>query len=55
MSNELSIELSKLAEKLKKAINDDLPRIAGKVAVDFYKQSFHNEGFTDDRLEKWPE
>jgi len=25
------------------------------MAVDFFKQSFHNEGFTDTTLERWPE
>jgi len=54
-TNELSIRLRGIAERVKQTVNTDLPRIAGKVAVDFFKQSFHNEGFTDAALQKWPE
>jgi len=54
-TNELSIRLRGIAERIRLAVNTDLPRIAGKVAVDFFKQSFHNEGFTDAALQKWPE
>ncbi|PKO97062.1 MAG: hypothetical protein CVU12_01990 [Bacteroidetes bacterium HGW-Bacteroidetes-7] len=38
---------------LKQYLERDLPRIAGKMAVDFYKDSFRNQGFTDKSLEKW--
>jgi phage gpG-like protein len=53
--NELTIKLTQLAQKIRQLTNNDLPRIAGKMAVDFFKQSFINEGFTDTSLERWPE
>ena len=34
---------------------DKIKEIMGDEAVNFYKQSFNNEGFTDKTLEKWPE
>jgi phage gpG-like protein len=30
------------------------PEVVGQIAVEFYKDSFLNEGFTDKTLEKWP-
>ena len=35
--------------------NGQLPTIVGVEAVNFYKESFQKEGFTDEALEKWPE
>ena len=35
------------------AESDDIKDIAGVEAVNHYKSSFDNEGFTDQRLEKW--
>lgn len=55
MADELTIALNELHNRIKQAISHDVPRVAGKVAVDFFKQSFHNEGFTDATLQKWPE
>lgn len=46
----------KIQQNLKRIqpfIERDMPRIAGKLAVDFYKESFRNQGFTDKSLEKW--
>lgn len=54
-ANELKIRLTELAAKLKVEINDRLPIVAGKMAVDFFKKSFNNEGFTDQTYERWPE
>lgn len=34
---------------------DHLKDIAGVEAVKHFKESFANEGFTDDNLQKWPE
>lgn len=34
---------------------DDLAIIAGKQAVDFFKESFQKEGFTNGGLKKWPD
>lgn len=33
----------------------DLPRIAGKTAVDHFRENFDKEGFVDNGLHKWPE
>jgi len=46
----------KIQQNLKRIqpfIERDMPRIAGKLAVDFYKDSFRNQGFTDKSLKKW--
>ena len=34
---------------------DDAKKIIGRESVEFFKQSFENEGFTDKTLEKWPD
>ena len=47
-----------IAEKMDEIIryrDEDLPHIVGKEAVDHYQDSFINEGFTDQAIEKWPE
>ena len=36
-----------------KRLNNRVPRIAGTVAVHHIKQSFRNQGFTDQSLRKW--
>jgi phage gpG-like protein len=36
-------------------IENDLAHIVGKESVDFYKESFDNEGFIGENLEKWKE
>lgn len=33
---------------------NDLPRIAGKEAVDHFRDNFNKEGFVDNGLHKWP-
>lgn len=35
--------------------NNDLPDIVGVEAVNFFEESFQNEGFTDEILEPWQE
>ena len=55
MEKNLSIDLQQLADRVKRAVTDELTIVAGKMAADFFKQSFVNEGFTDNQLEKWPE
>jgi hypothetical protein len=57
------MDISDFAEKLRekmKEINDfiksdDAKDIVGTEAVNHYKESFANEGFTDESLQKWPE
>lgn len=39
--------------QIRSFIDRDMPRVAGKYAVDHYKESFRNQGFTDKSLEKW--
>lgn len=34
---------------------DDMAIIAGKQAIDFFKESFQKEGFTNGGFKKWPE
>lgn len=36
-------------------INNDAPDIMGKMAVDHFTEGFQNEGFTDEKFEKWEE
>jgi phage gpG-like protein len=49
----------KFSEKLKEITDfiesDDAKDIVGTEAVNHYKESFANEGFTDENLERWPE
>lgn len=53
--SELGIQLKHLEARLRHTLSSDVPRIAGKVAVDFFKQSFLQEGFMDTGLQRWPE
>lgn len=53
--SEFAKHLLKIGEDARKFINDDSPEIMGKTAVDFFKQSFHDEGFTNGGLQKWQE
>ena len=46
-------DLRQIQEGLKQFIQKDLPRIIGTEAVNHFKQSFDNEGFTDKRKKKW--
>jgi phage gpG-like protein len=39
--------------EFKRYFDNDLPTIVGVEAVNFYKESFQNEGFTDETLERW--
>lgn len=53
--DELYRHLDRMQDDMKRAIEDDLPDIIGVEAVNHFKASFENEGFTDQSLEKWPE
>lgn len=47
-----------ISEKIDEIIryrDEDLPHVVGKEAVDHFKESFMNEGFTDSTVQKWPE
>ncbi len=57
------MDISELAQKLREKMkeikdfiaSDDAKDIVGTEAVNHFKESFSNEGFTDESLEKWPE
>lgn len=49
---EFTIRLQQINAETEQAINDDLPVIAGKIAVDHFKENFENESFDD---EPWQE
>lgn len=47
--------LEKQATDFKRFKEKDIPDIVGTEAVNFFSESFQNEGFTDTVLEKWQE
>jgi len=53
--NQFAEHLLKMKQQTEQFINDDAPEIMGKTAVDFFTQSFQNEGFTNNGLNPWPE
>jgi phage gpG-like protein len=52
---EFANHLLKLSTEVENFINNDSPEIMGKLAVDHFKESFQDEGFTDAAFEKWDE
>ena len=52
---EFTIKLNRMATETNAVINNALPVIVGKKAVDFFQEGFQNEGFTDSNLEPWQE
>lgn len=46
-------DIYKKLDKLKKFVEKDVPEIIGTEAVNHFKDSFQNEGFTDSSLVKW--
>lgn len=56
MTQEEFIEhLRQTNEEFRKYFDEELPIIVGVEAVNFFKESFQNEGFTDETLEPWEE
>ena len=54
--NELNIELSRKLAEIKEVIESDtLKDIIGVEAVNHFKESFTNEGFTNESLTRWEE
>lgn len=47
--------LIQLSAETEDFTNNDAPIVMGKTAVDFFKEGFQNEGFTDNNFEKWDE
>lgn len=54
-ADEFQIKLKRMPEQIKEAINNDLPVVMGVTAVDFFKENFQNEGFTDASNVPWQE
>ena len=52
---QLSIRLREINDEFRQAEQTDIPIIIGKKAVDHFKDSFQNEGFTDKTLNPWKE
>lgn len=53
--NQFAKHLLDISEESERFLNNDAPVIMGKTAVDFFTESFQNEGFTDVSLEPWKE
>lgn len=51
--NEFYTKLQQKMTEINSFIQKDVPRIIGKTSVDFFKENFINQGFTDRGLEKW--
>ena len=47
--------LLKVSKEIEAYINNDAPEIMGVIARDHFTESFQNEGFTDEKFEKWEE
>ena len=52
---DLAIKLRQIKAELHDLAVRDAPVIIGKVATDHFKESFQNEGFTDQTLNPWKE
>ena len=48
-------QLKTQGDRLKKFIDNDLPRIVGVEAVNFFSENFQQEGFTDEAFVPWQE
>lgn len=53
--NDIEQKLKRIAKELSRYIKQDAPIIIGTEAVNFFSESFENEGFTDKNLVKWKE
>ncbi len=53
--DEFTLQLQNIASSVKSAIENELPTVVGRMAVDHFKENFQNEGFTDNSLEPWQE
>jgi phage gpG-like protein len=49
----MDVIFTEKAKRVAKFMRDDFPRIVGVEAVRHFKQSFQDEGFTDETLVKW--
>ena len=53
--HQLEMELHDMMDGLQDFATNEAPGIIGDMAVEFYKEGFENEGFTDVSLERWKE
>jgi phage gpG-like protein len=47
------VEIERRVSRLQNAIARDIPRRVGKIAVDYYHDSFHQQGFLDNGRKSW--
>lgn len=47
--------LPEIEKKVLKYIRNDLPRIAGKMAVDEFRENFRRQGFRNNGITPWPD
>lgn len=47
-------EIGRKVNELARWVKNDLPRLAGKTAVDHFSENFDKEGFVNGGLNKWP-
>lgn len=45
--------LEELEKKLRRYVEKDIPRIAGKMAVDEFRENFHRQGFRNNGITPW--
>jgi phage gpG-like protein len=47
--SQFSIHLKDIERRIKRAVNDDLPRLAGSLAAEEFTRNFNREGFFDNK------
>lgn len=47
--------LQEIEKEIKRYVSTNLPRIAGKMAVDEFRENFHRQGFRNNGLHRWPD
>lgn len=47
--------LKEIEKKVIRYVEKDLPRIAGKMAVDEFRENFHRQGFRNNGITRWPD
>lgn len=56
MANQRITDIVRVLDKrVRRELNDRLPRRVGVVAVNFFNQNFRDGGFRDGTLQPWPE
>lgn len=55
MNDDIEKILKRKIKEVERWVRDDLPRQAGKTAVDHFRENFVREGFMDGGVKKWKE